>query len=183
MRSGEARSLRWRDVEFSNRLLHVRRAYARSLEGDPKSGRARSVPLIDHAARTLDELSRREHFTAPNDRVFVQAAGQRLDDGAMRDALYGAMKAAGVSRDRGTGKLFVWHDLRHTFGTLAVQAWPLSDVRAFMGHADISTTMLYVHHTPQHDAADRLSRIVDGATAADLGGYQAGTELPDIPPV
>ena len=28
-------------------------------------------------------------------------------------------------------------------------AFPLSDVKAYMGHADIATTMLYVHHVPQ----------------------------------
>jgi integrase len=52
------------------------------------------------------------------------------------------------------------HDLRHSFGTLAVQAFPLSDVKAYMGHADIATTMIYVHHVPQVDAAERLSRVV-----------------------
>ena len=41
-----------------------------------------------------------------------------------------------------------------------------------MGHSAIETTMIYVHHVPQHDAADRLGRLVDG------GGYQAGTETP-----
>jgi len=40
---------------------------------------------------------------------------------------------------------------------LAVQIWPLSDVQAFMGHADISTTMVYVHHTPKVDAAAKGS--------------------------
>ena len=75
------------------------------------------------------------------------------------------MKAANIDRDRGTGKLFVFHDLRRTFGTLAVQAFPLSDVQAYMGHADIATTMVYVHHTPQHAAADRLGALVDGARA------------------
>jgi hypothetical protein len=34
--------------------------------GRPKSGKVRSVPLIDQAARALDRLSRREHFTAPS---------------------------------------------------------------------------------------------------------------------
>jgi hypothetical protein len=29
--------------------------------------------------------------------------------------------------------------------------------KAFMGHADISTTTIYVHHVPQHDAAEKLS--------------------------
>jgi hypothetical protein len=28
-----------------------------------------------------------------------------------------------------------------------------------MGHADLSTTMRYVHHIPQHDAAKRLSSV------------------------
>ena len=55
------------------------------------------------------------------------------------------------------------HDLRHTFGTLAVQAFPLTDVKAYMGHADIATTMIYVHHVPQIDAADKLSQLVTDA--------------------
>jgi integrase len=54
-----------------------------------------------------------------------------------------------------------FHDLRHTFGTLAVQVFPLSDVKAYMGHADIATTMIYVHHVPQLDAAEKLSRALD----------------------
>ncbi len=29
-----------------------------------------------------------------------------------------------------------FHDLRHSFGTLPVQVFPLSDVQAYMGHAD-----------------------------------------------
>lgn len=66
--------------------------------------------------------------------------------------------------DRAGLKRLRLHDLRHSFGTLAVQAFPLSDVRAYMGHADISTTMGYVHHVSQHDAADRLSRVVACAT-------------------
>ncbi len=32
-----------------------------------------------------------------------------------------------------------------------------------MGHADVSTTMVYVHHVPQHDAAERLGRVVAGS--------------------
>ena len=43
-----------------------------------------------------------------------------------------------------------------------MQAFPLSDVQAYMGHADIATTMVYVHHTPQHSAADRLGALIEG---------------------
>ena len=35
-----------------------------------------------------------------------------------------------------------------------------------MGHADIGTTMRYVHHVPRHDAADRLTQLVVDAGRA-----------------
>jgi hypothetical protein len=43
-------------------------------------------------------------------------------------------------------------------------AAPLTDVKAFMGHAAIQTTMIYIHHVPQHDAAERLSALLDERT-------------------
>lgn len=57
------------------------------------------------------------------------------------------------------------HDLRRTLGTLAVQEFPLSEVKAYMGQADVSTTMLYVHYVPQNDAAARLSARLAGAAS------------------
>jgi len=154
---------------------HVRRAYTRSAEQSPKSGKVRSVPLVDQAARALDGLSRREEWTAPADLVFPDAAGGHFDDDPLRDRFYTALSRAGIDRDRGTGKLLVFHDLRHSFGTLAVQVFPLSDVQAYMGHAHITTTMIYVHHVPRHDAADRLSRALDAAAGNPLPDAGSGT--------
>jgi integrase len=156
LRLGELRALRWQDVDFGKRLVHVRRNFTHGADGSPKSGRVRSVPLIDQAAKALDGLSRRERFTSDDDLVFVDEIGRYLDDWRLRNRFHDALDQAGLPRLR-------LHDLRHTFGTLAVQAFPLTDVKAYMGHADISTTMIYVHHVPQFDAADRLSRLVDAA--------------------
>ena len=158
LRLGELRALRWEDVDFSKRLVHVRRSYTAKALDTPKSGRVRSVPLIDQAARVLDELSRREHFTGEDDLVFTNTVGGVLDDSKLRKRFKGALARAGLKRLR-------LHDLRHTFGTLAVQAFPLSDVRAYMGHADIQTTMIYVHHVPQHDAVGRVVEGADGLAA------------------
>jgi len=108
----------------------------------------RSVPLIDQAARALDGLSRREHFTDPDDLVFIGTGGEHFDDSALRRRFVKALHRSGLKRLR-------FHDLRHTFDTIAVQAFPLTDVKAYMGHADIATTMVYVHHVPQADAADK----------------------------
>ena len=44
----------------------------------------------------------------------------------------------------------------------AGQNLPKLRVQAYMGHADIKTTMRYVHHVPKHDAAERFSRFVEG---------------------
>jgi len=160
LRLGELRALRWRDADFERRIVHVRRAFTQANEDVPKSGRARAVPMVDQVARALDALSRRERFTGPNELVFSNPTGGFLEDSALRRRYYRALKAAGIAHLR-------FHDLRHTFGTLAVQEFPLSDVKAYMGHADIATTMIYVHHVPQHDAADRLSaRLSKASTAA-----------------
>ena len=73
-----------------------------------------------------------------------------------------------------------FHGLRHSFGTLAVQAFPLSDVQAWMGHRDIQTTMRYVHHVPKTDAAQRLGRLLDGENVApNLASNAAGNRSPE----
>jgi integrase len=166
LRTGELRALRWRDIDFLAATVHVQRNKpAGGEEGAPKSGKARSVPLIDDAARALDAFSRREGFTAPDDRVFCRADGAMLGEDALRDALYDALDAAGIDRAVFPAGPFRFHDLRHTFGTLAVQVFPLHDVQAYMGHADIQTTMRYAHHVPKVDAAKRFGEAIERAKA------------------
>ena len=80
LRLGELRALRWSDIDFTKRLLHVRRDYTANTLGVPKSGKVRSVPLIDQAARALHGLSRREHFIDPDDLVFIGEAGGYFDE-------------------------------------------------------------------------------------------------------
>lgn len=169
LRLGELRALRWRDIEFGNRLIHVRRSYVQRDEGVPKSGRVRSVPMIDQVVTVLDGLSRRDRFTGDEDLVFCNEVGEHFDDSALRRRFYAARDRAGLNAIR-------FHDLRHTFGTLAVQVFSLSDVKAYMGHADIATTMIYVHHVPQVDAAERLSSALRTAAGAEaLNASSAAT--------
>jgi integrase len=159
LRTGELRALRWRDVNFAAASLHVQRNMpAGGEEAAPKSGKVRSVPLTDDAARALDALSRRPAWIEPHDRVFCDGEGQMVAPDAFRDALYAAMEAAGIDRKAFPARGgFTFHDLRHTFGTLAAQVFPLHEVQGFMGHADIQTTMRYLHHVPKHDAAQRFN--------------------------
>jgi integrase len=152
----ELRALRWRDLDFSKRLVHVRRGFTRWELGDTKSHKVRSVPMIDQVLTALDGLSRRPDFVEDEDWSF-----------RTRSATSSMTRSCGAASSRrsiepaSSGSAFTTFDTR--FGTLAVQAFPLSDVKAYMGHADIQTTMIYVHHVLQHDAAERLSRTVAGS--------------------
>jgi integrase len=150
---GELRALRWRDVDFAKRSVFVRRNFTGGQERVPKSGKVRSVPMVDQALVALDGLSRRDDHVAPDSLVFCDEWGRHLYDYTIRNGFYDALEAAGLGALRAGEDPIVFHDLRHTFGTLAVQAFPLTDVKAYMGHVDISTTMIYVHHVPRHDAA------------------------------
>lgn len=153
LRLGELRALEWDDVDFDKRLIHVRQGFTRWELGDTKSHKVRSVPMIDQVMEVLDRLSERPMWVGRQHLVFPSVTGFYFDDSRLRRRFKKALADAELEPIR-------FHDLRHTFGTIAVQAFPLSDVKAFMGHADIQTTMIYVHHVPQHDAAERLTRVI-----------------------
>jgi integrase len=169
LRLGELRALRWRDVDFAGATVHVRRNRPGSYsEKTPKSGKMRSLPLTDQAARALDALSRREHFTDPNDHCFTVTGGV-LDEGDVRDAFYAALAKARLGHLRTKDDPIVFHDLRHTFGTtMARLGVDVVSIQAWMGHADIATTQRYMHYAPKAGiAADLSARI-----AAELGSAE-----------
>jgi integrase len=160
LRQGELLALRWRHVDFGNRILHVRRNLPAGTEKEdtPKSHRVRSVPLSDQALVALAALSRREDFTGDDDLVFASPVGGHLSDDNVRDAFYAALEAAELGHLRAQPEPIVFHDLRHTFGTqCAAKGIDLRRIQAWMGHANIQTTMRYLHYVPQHDDAARLT--------------------------
>ena len=151
LRRGELVALRSRDVDFERSTIRVQASYANGTLTSPKSGKGRSVPMVPEVAARLDALSRREHFTADDDLVFPGPTGGYLDASALRRRYVAAQKRAGLRPIR-------FHDLRHTFGTLAIRgAESIVELQAWMGHADVKTTMRYTHYREQHDAAERLT--------------------------
>ncbi|MEA2371519.1 MAG: hypothetical protein QOH12_1913 [Solirubrobacteraceae bacterium] len=151
LRLGELLALQWRDVDFAGDALRVRRSYnVNGGLGTPKSGKVRSVPLVAEVAESLAGLRRRERFTGDEDLVFAGEAGGFMDSGALRDRYKAALRRAALRQLR-------FHDLRHTFGTLAVRRAEVPAVQAWMGHADIQTTMRYVHHRDRGGEAKLLA--------------------------
>lgn len=163
LRAGEVRALRIRDLDFPLATIHVRTNQpAGGEEKAPKSGLVRSVPMMDDVARVLLAVIDRDHYTGPDNRVFPNEVGGMLAEDSLRDALYEAMEVAGIDRKSFPAREgFVFHDLRHVFGTLGARIWPLSDLMAYMGHSDIKTTMRYVHFVPKTGAAQEFTRAVE----------------------
>ena len=150
LRRSELLALLWEDVDFEQSSIRVYEAYSAKTKGKPKSRKSRTVPMVDRVADTLKQLKKRGHHTARGDHVFVSRDGTPLDGSALRRRYIATLDAAGLRRLR-------FHDLRHTFGSLAINVASIVQVQAWMGHADIQTTMRYLHHKSRADDAKLLS--------------------------
>ena len=157
LRMGECLGLRWRHVMWDAQRLHVQLNYVQGREDTPKGRRARTVPLADQPARALARLSQRPMFTRSADLVFCSRVGEHLNGSALRRRYMRARDAA--HREDPEMPLLRFHDLRHTFGTLAAQGFDLVNVQAMMGHADSRTTARYLHARPAREDAAKLTAI------------------------
>src|SRR4051812_7368872 len=164
LRQGELVALRWRDVDFAGSYIRVTASYTNGELSTPKSGKVRSVPMAPEIAEALARLGHRERFIGPDDLVFVGLAGGHLDASALLRRYRVALRSAGLRPLR-------FHDLRHTFGTRVIAEADIRRVQEWMGHADVQTTMRYLHYAPRHDDA----ALVERAFATKPGGPPAGS--------
>lgn len=147
LRMGEQLALRWQDIDWAGSVLTISRAVSAGIEGPTKTGHVRRVPMADQAAAALRRLAARQDFTSPDDYVFCNAYGRRLDDSALRRRYKQARDRAGLRPLR-------WHDLRHTFGSLLVAGGvDLVSVQDAMGHSQLATTSRYLHARPATERA------------------------------
>jgi hypothetical protein len=138
--------LRWRHVIWEAQRLHVQRAYTLGEEDSRKEAAAGPFRLPEQPAQALAKLSQRPMFTRNSDLVFCSRTGEHLDGSALRRRFKAARNAAITENPDMPALRF--HDLRHTFGTLAAQGFDLVNVQAMMGHADSRTTARYLHARP-----------------------------------
>ncbi|HMV68530.1 MAG TPA: site-specific integrase [Myxococcota bacterium] len=138
LRLGELCALTWHDVDLAQKQVVVRRSWTRGHLTDPKGKRSRVVPLSQEVA---DALTRRRSTTKTT-LVFADDMGGYLNRDKVKYPFWRLCRHAGVP-------LIRVHDLRHSFGSqLVVAGAPLPAVHNRMGHADIKTTMRYIHLAP-----------------------------------
>jgi integrase len=103
--------------------------------------------MAPRVAETLARLGHREFFTGDDHLVFVGITGGHLDGSALSKRYRAALERAALRQLR-------FHDLRHTFGTRVIGVADIRRVQEWMGHANVQTTMQYLHYVPRpQDAA------------------------------
>jgi integrase len=167
LRASELRGLRWADVDFDRRELHVRqRADRYNAIGRPKSAAGeRAIPVPPMALNVL----RRWRLACPASDlglVFPTARGTvtQLADLSTR-GLVPACIAAGVVNADGSAKYTGLHSLRHFFASWCINRkadggleLPVKVVQERLGHSSIVMTAdRYGHLFPRGDDHDELA--------------------------
>jgi integrase len=150
LRQGELRALRWRHIFLAEQRLSVEEAISGEEFSTTKSRKVRSVPLVEAASDLIDGLRERDWLLGDEDLLFCSSSGGPLNASALRRRFKQAQRKAGVRPRR-------LHDLRHTFGSIAVRRFDPVTVQRLMGHANLKTTERYMHSRPRSDDASRLA--------------------------
>lgn len=168
LRMGEMIGLRWTDIDFKNRILHVRRTmqYCYAIggwrSGDPKTKNGiRDIPLTQEAIDIL--RNQREKLKGLkirsidfSDNVFLCRNGTPTKNNMYDKRLYYYCDKIGIER-------FSMHVLRHTFATRCIESGMRpKTLQIILGHSDIRTTMnLYVHVT-EEEKLKELQNVESG---------------------
>ena len=116
LRRGELLGLKWTDVDFDRGVLKIQRAISRQngkvVEAPLKTKNAyRTLPL---SADAIDVLKAQKNKAGSSEWVFPSPTGGPMSPDSVLHMLHRVLKRAGLPRIR-------FHDLRHTFATMALQ--------------------------------------------------------------
>jgi integrase len=139
LRIGEFVALRWHDIDFGNRRLHVRRRLYKRRFDTPKSRYGiRTIPLTE---RHVQALWRLRGSTAEDQPVFPSKTGTYLDPA---NVAYRILKPAA---ERAGVPWVGFHTLRHTCATILFRrGLNAKQVQGWMGHHSPAFTLsVYVH--------------------------------------
>jgi len=178
LRRGDLLALRWSDVDLDARRLTVHRSLE-TVKGvtrtkPPKTARsARTIalpPFVVDVLHSEQERQRERPRTVgvkrdDDDCIFTRGDGASWEPGAFSLAFARFVKGAKLPHVR-------FHDLRHSFGTLALASGvDLQTVSRALGHESTAiTSRIYLHaiEALKEDAAARIDALLGNAVTSAL---------------
>jgi integrase/recombinase XerD len=143
LRLQEGRRLQVKDIDSSRMTVHVRSG---------KGHRDRYVPLPEETLQVL-----RGYWVQHRNRVWLfpspaegnmQRAERPLSGSGVQKAFRAALRASGLAKAASV------HTLRHSYATHLLEAGvSLRLIQSYLGHASLATTAIYLHLTPNAEAA------------------------------
>ena len=135
-RIDEARSLKWKQVDFDSGMLHI--------HGKKTEGANRTIPMADQLVKLLKGEYRKVRKIAKGDTPEIKV----MPVSDLNKRLKLACEALGI-------EYFTNHDIRDYYATTALEAGiPVHAVSAWLGHLDGGALLLkrYAHLRDQHSA-------------------------------
>ena len=165
MRSGEIRGLEWNDIDFQNRIIHVRGTLVQNRYGFYKdlpktSSSYRDIPMIDNVYHLLKErrINQMEKKLLlgpdwkPLDKlenlVITTDTGKPLGKTYLNNGIKTIIKR--IEKSGQEFSYISFHGLRHSFATRCIENGMEPQVlKVILGHAKLAITMdLYAHVLP-----------------------------------
>lgn len=147
MRIGEALALKWGDIDFNGRFIHVQRGLSRMKIQTPKSGKTRRVDMSPQLAEVLTvhrtECKKKGLALGLGDApeyLFTNGNGTFIDPNNWRKTFKKMLRKANLRQIR-------IHDARHTYATLRISKGDnIADVSKQLGHYSVRLTMDVYYH-------------------------------------
>jgi integrase len=154
MRASEVFGLKWSDIDFDRRLLHVRRTFYRGNFGQPKTeSSARAIPI---SPGLLDALNchKQRGRRSPLDLVFSNGAGNPYEPGTLLGrVLYPALAAAGLPKAG-------WRVFRRSVATaLSEMREPVRTTQLVLGHSSPVTTLAFYVQSAEESQRRAIAKL------------------------
>jgi integrase len=170
LRRSEIIALDLTDADFRRGQLTIARSDWYGQIGTTKGGKTRRVPMTTRLTAALQAI--RHHRGS---RMLYQRNGEPVSENTLRSWMERAERAGGLPV---TGHI---HQLRHTFcSRLAMRGAPAKAIQELAGHANLSTTMRYMHLLPaslNRRSGCSSSEVRSGATAGQRRPKNNRTEV------
>lgn len=165
MRKGEILKLKWEQMDLQHGFIMIPKT---------KNGERRDIPIDGTLRETLNRLPR--HFTGEKEKrqlvpyVFHDPVTLKPYEGVKR-SFHTALDQAGITD-------FHFHDLRHTYASLAMMSgeMDIATLSKLLGHKSLKMTMRYAHFAPAH--MQKAARAMDKVFGAvETGEVRTDTKL------